>query len=49
MLDAARARDERAQVEAFYRVEEEVVEVEVANERFEEGEREREREARRVR
>jgi CTD kinase subunit beta len=44
MTDAARARDERAQVERFYRVEEEVVEVEVANERFEEGERERERE-----
>jgi CTD kinase subunit beta len=49
MLDAARARDERAQVDKYHRVEEEEYEVEVPNERFEEGEKERERERRRVR
>ena len=54
MLDAARARDERAQVERFHRVEEEEFEVEVPNEKYEDGagrerEREREMEGRRVR
>lgn len=48
MLDAARARDERAQVERFHRVEEEEFEVEVPNEKYEDGAG-REREGRRVR
>ncbi|KAH6629598.1 cyclin-like protein [Boeremia exigua] len=43
MLDAARARDERAEVDKYHRVEEEEYEVEVPNDRGEDGERERRR------
>jgi CTD kinase subunit beta len=52
MLDAARARDEHAQVDHYYRVEEEEYEVEVPNDaRIDDRDREqeREREQRRVR
>lgn len=41
MLDAARAKDERAEVEKYHKVEEEEYEVEVPNEKFEEAERRR--------
>ena len=52
MLDATRARDEHAQVDHYYRVEEEEYEVEVPNDdRLDDRDRDREqeREPRRVR
>ncbi|KAF2996822.1 RNA polymerase II C-terminal domain kinase beta subunit [Curvularia kusanoi] len=49
MLDAARARDERAAVDKYHKVEEEEYEVEVPNEKYEDAERERERERERRR
>ncbi|KAJ8116027.1 hypothetical protein OPT61_g2459 [Boeremia exigua] len=43
MLDAARAKDERAEVEKYHKVEEEEYEVEIPNDKFEDGDRERRR------
>ncbi|KAF2629150.1 cyclin-like protein [Macroventuria anomochaeta] len=43
MLDAARARDERAEVEKYHKVEEEEYEVEVPNDKVENGDRDRRR------
>lgn len=43
MLDAARARDERAEVEKYYKVEEEEYEVEVPNDKAEDPDRDRRR------
>lgn len=43
MLDAARARDERTEVEKYYMVEEEEYEIEVPNERVEDADRDRRR------
>lgn len=43
MLDAARAKDEKAEVEKYHKVIEEEYEVEIPNDKFEEGDRERRR------
>lgn len=43
MLDAVRARDERAEVEKYHKVEEEEYEVEIPNDKVDDGDRDRRR------